>query len=344
MKDSSTSQLKRIAESLQLSQSTVSIVLNGRGDELRISKATQKRVMDAARSVEYSPNIYARRLRKSSESNARVVGIFWSSLFLDESMGRFFRGATSYVEEKQLNCEFIIRFFPPGQLQALSDQFTSWQFSSIIVSGASAKDVEFLSSLDNEVPIVVANDSSANISGISADHYQLGRHCAQTLIDYGHRRIAVVSVDTRSAGSSIRLAGFLDVCRESGVEIPETWLAEIKPDDGEACGRFMDLIFAAGKPPTALFVVRDTSAVNVILAMRERGIRINKDCALLVHGVNKTMQILAPDVAYVDITMEEFARFSIDLAVTLMNNRITTPLKRIMTPKLHAEKLLRLNS
>ncbi|HPF86538.1 MAG TPA: LacI family DNA-binding transcriptional regulator [Candidatus Limiplasma sp.] len=341
MKASSTSPLKQIAESLHLSQSTVSIVLNGRGDELRISEATQKRVREAARSIDYRPNIYARRLRKSSENNARVVGIFWSSLFLDESMGRFFRGATNYVEEKQLNCDFIIRFFLPGKLQAQRDQFTSWQFSSVIVSGASGEDVEFLSSLGNEIPIVVANDSSANISGISIDHYQLGKRCAQTLIDYGHRRIAVVGVDARSAGSSIRLAGFLDSCRENRVDIPDEWMAAIRPDDGEACRQYITSLFTAFQPPTALFVLRDTSAVNVILAMREQGIRINEDCALLVHGVNKTMQVLAPNAAYVDITMEEFAHFSIDLAVTLMNNNITTPLKRIMTPKLQIATLMR---
>ena len=344
MKESSTSQLRKIAESLQLSQSTVSIVLNGRGDALRISKATQRRVMEAARSMDYRPNIYARRLRKSSESSARVIGIFWSSLFLDESMGRFFRGATNYVEEKQLNCDFIIRFFLPGKLYQQRDQFASWQFSSVIVSGANGEDVEFLSSLGDEVPIVVANDSSANISGISIDHYQLGKRCAQALADYGHRRIAIVGVDTRSPGSSIRLAGFLDGCHENGVDVPEAWMAALRPDDGAACDRFVDSIFAAQEPPTALYVLRDISVVNVILSLRERGIGINQDCALLVHGVNKTMQLLAPSVSYVDIQMEEFAHFSIDLAVTLMNNHITAPLKRILTPKLQISTLLRLNS
>lgn len=343
MKQSSSSQLRKIAESLQLSQSTVSIVLNGRGDELRISKATQNRVMEAARAFDYRPNIYARRLRKSSTSTASVVGIFWNSLFLDESMGRFFRGVTSYVEEHSLNCEFIIRFFQSDHLDSLRDQFTSWQFSSIIVSGTSPKDIEMLASLADKVPIVVANDSSADISGISVDHYQLGKRCASTLIAYGHRRIAIIGVDARSPGSSVRLAGFLDGCHEHQVDIPEAWQASLKPDDSLACARFLDQAFADPQPPTALFLLRDNSAVNVLLAMRERSIGVNEDCAVLVHGVSKTMQILAPKVSYVNITMEDFANLSMDLAVTLMNNRIMTPLKRIVTPKLQIDNLLRIN-
>ena len=344
MKKSSTSQLKMIAELLHLSQSTVSIVLNGRGDELRISAATQKRVQEAARNINYRPNIYARRLRKSSVNTACVVGVFWNSQFLDDSMGRFFRGATSYVEDNQFDGDFIIRFFLPGRLNQQRDQFTSWQFSSVIISGANAEDVEFLTALDREIPIVVANDISADISGVSVDHYNLGKRCAQTLIDHGHRRIAVVGVDSRSPGSSIRQAGFLDGCHENDVDIPDEWLSILRADDGAACGRLIDRLFACEKPPTALFVLRDISAVNVILAMRERGIRINQDCALLVHGVNKTMRVLAPNISYVDITMEEFARLSMDLAVTLMNNHITTPLKRVMTPKIKIDTLLRVNS
>lgn len=39
-------QIKQIAEHLGLSSGTVSIVLNGRGDELRISRETQKMVFE----------------------------------------------------------------------------------------------------------------------------------------------------------------------------------------------------------------------------------------------------------------------------------------------------------
>ena len=46
-------QIKQIAEHLGLSSGTVSIVLNGRGDELRISRETQKMVLDTAREMNY---------------------------------------------------------------------------------------------------------------------------------------------------------------------------------------------------------------------------------------------------------------------------------------------------
>ena len=73
-------QIKEIAEKVGVSQSTVSVVLGGRGDRIRISKETQKKVWDAARELNYRPNIYARRLRQAEEEVPYVLAIFWIRL------------------------------------------------------------------------------------------------------------------------------------------------------------------------------------------------------------------------------------------------------------------------
>ena len=61
-------QVKQIAEHLGLSSGTVSIVLNGRGDELRISRETQKIVMDTAREMNYQPG---KNQKKESEDSSQ---------------------------------------------------------------------------------------------------------------------------------------------------------------------------------------------------------------------------------------------------------------------------------
>lgn len=57
-------QVKQIAEHLGLSSGTVSIVLNGRGDELRISKETQKIVLDTAREMNYQSGKNQKKIRR----------------------------------------------------------------------------------------------------------------------------------------------------------------------------------------------------------------------------------------------------------------------------------------
>ena len=52
-------QVKEIAQKSGVSQSTASIVLNGRGDQMRISKATQQKVWETARSMNYKADLYS---------------------------------------------------------------------------------------------------------------------------------------------------------------------------------------------------------------------------------------------------------------------------------------------
>ena len=84
--------IKEIAEKLSLSVGTVSIVLNGRGDAMRISKETQERVRTVAQEMNYQPNIFARRLRNAGNGMPeRVVGVFCNYLYADEIISSIYR-------------------------------------------------------------------------------------------------------------------------------------------------------------------------------------------------------------------------------------------------------------
>ena len=65
--------LKDIAEELRLSKTTVSWVLSGRGNERGISQATQERVKQCARRMNYQPNLLARSLNTGVSSTIGLI-------------------------------------------------------------------------------------------------------------------------------------------------------------------------------------------------------------------------------------------------------------------------------
>ena len=112
MKKSGTIHIKQIAEQAGVSPGTVSLVLNGRGDELRISKVTQQRVKEVAKELNYQPNIYARRLRSTKTGKtSKVIAVFWSTEFMDDMMGRFFLGMQKVLLDGGHEVEFFIQLF-----------------------------------------------------------------------------------------------------------------------------------------------------------------------------------------------------------------------------------------
>src|SRR5580692_1689944 len=84
--------LRMLAEHLELSQTTVSLVLNNSPSAKSIPPETRQRVMEAAERLNYRPNYFARSLR---QSRSMSVGI----LAPDLSEGYFTRVMSGVVEE-----------------------------------------------------------------------------------------------------------------------------------------------------------------------------------------------------------------------------------------------------
>jgi LacI family transcriptional regulator len=64
--------LADIAESLNISKSTVSFVLNGKGKQFNISQNTQKLILEKAKELNYVPNFFAKGLR---EGKTQTIGL-----------------------------------------------------------------------------------------------------------------------------------------------------------------------------------------------------------------------------------------------------------------------------
>src|ERR1700740_315379 len=84
--------LRMLAEHLELSQTTVSLVLNNSPSARSIPDETRKRVMEAAERLNYRPNYFARSLR---QSRSMSVGV----LAPDLSEGYFTRVMSGVVQE-----------------------------------------------------------------------------------------------------------------------------------------------------------------------------------------------------------------------------------------------------
>lgn len=64
--------LADIADSLNISKSTVSFVLNGKGKQFNISPTTQQLILDKAKELNYVPNFFAKGLR---EGKTQTIGL-----------------------------------------------------------------------------------------------------------------------------------------------------------------------------------------------------------------------------------------------------------------------------
>ena len=85
------STIKDIAREAGVSIATVSIVLNGKGQERKISKETQERIYTIASQLNYVPNQSAKKLR-ATQRNSYAIAFFWATDFRINYLARITLG------------------------------------------------------------------------------------------------------------------------------------------------------------------------------------------------------------------------------------------------------------
>ena len=133
--------IKDVAKHANVSISTVSIIINGKSEERKISQETQKKVRQAMKELNYQPNFSAKKLRSSQ--NKKTIALFWTTDFREVMLARFLSGLQTTINKMKLDYDIIIY---PYENDHLCEEQTLTQISNYhgaIIANASQKDLDF---------------------------------------------------------------------------------------------------------------------------------------------------------------------------------------------------------
>jgi len=320
------STIKEIAEKTKLSVGTVSIVLNGRGDEMRISKKTQQRVLEAAQGLGYLPNISARRLRQAGTRNLPAIASFWPSDLAPELLGRFFTGAQSPILEQEFAFEMTIQPYKRGQVERIKEMCDRGVYHGAIITGVSAEEQRYLESNPCSVPAVLFNRESAVYSCVYADSYESGRKVAELFANRGHRKVGtIVPEHLVNSENNLRFRGFVESCAMYGLELEERHIqiATMSMEGGNSAAR--RIVEGGGGLPTAIFFPIGIMAVGALPVFHRAAIRIPDDLEIVTYGDHEAEKYSVPSLTTVKLPVEEMAAASIRLVMELIQNPTAKP-------------------
>jgi LacI family transcriptional regulator len=132
------------------------------------------------------------------------------------------------------------------------------------------------------LPVVVIDDQAAHddTPWISADNRQGAMEAVRHLIRLGHRRIAHISGPEPYLCSQDRREGYWSALEEAGLPFDRT--LDVTGDFTSASG-WAGAIFllTLPEPPTAIFAANDDMAGGVLTAVRQHGLRVPEDVAVV---------------------------------------------------------------
>ena len=266
--------LKILAEYLDLSPATVSIVLNNSPVAKSISPETRERVLEAAKKFEYRPNLHARMLRTRLTNTVGVV--------VPELSEGYFTRLMLGVEESLMQAGYL--YFTVSHL-GRPDLME--EYPDLLISRAVDGFLLVNTELRKKVPLpAVGISSHIQVSGVTnvvLDHKQATFLALRHLYELGHRRIAFMKGQRFSLDSEARWQSIHAVAQEIGIAIqPELciYLEENlwSPELGYRPVREM---LSKTRNFTALFCFNDTAAIGAIRAIQDAGLSCPRDISVV---------------------------------------------------------------
>jgi LacI family transcriptional regulator len=325
-----------IARLAGTSQATVSLVLNNRADEGRISSATRQSVLDAARKLGYTVDLGARRLGHRAGSAAapeltlailRPAGtpIGWLARLLDVTS----ESLALLTKSPQL----VLEDYRPGRLAEFPGMRVALRFHGAIVTSPTPADEEFLESCDLPVPVVVFQRQLARQSSVALDNLAGGRIATEHLIRRGRRAIAAIgSGSIRSSALEQRLHGYRNAIGAAGLGRGER-IALAPRLDEEGGYETAERLLREDRPD-AIFAVSDVLAMGALSAVQRAGLRVPDDVALVGYDDLPFARFLFPALTTMRQPYDSMGHAAVAWLVDAVRNRAERPLREVFQAEL----------
>jgi LacI family transcriptional regulator len=283
-----------VAAMAGVSIASVSFVLNARGAEMRIPEETRQKILGAVEALGYRPNASARELR-TRRSHLLAVSIH-------DIQNHFYSALAVAVQEEAAAAGYDLMIFNTGHrpdrelafLNTVLRRRVDGVITSALTVGADTLDPL----VDADVPVValsnVHTEFHPRVDYLVNDDARAAENAVRHLIELGHRRIGHLGGPRTLRVGRSRLEGYRAALAGAGLpidpalEVEGTLMAHGSAEAGL-------LLLDAQPPPTAIFCANDAMALQVHFVIRQRGLRMPDDVALVgFDDVREATQVDPP--------------------------------------------------
>lgn len=295
-----------LARELSLSPATIS---RGLQNNKRISKETTKRILAKAEEMGYRHNSFASSLRKQK---SHTIGVM-----VHELNSNFITSVLAGIEKvtTEAGYDLIIAHSSESYKKEASNASNLFhkRVDALIASlSFDTKSLDhFQPYFDKGIPVIFFDrvEENSDTPKVIIDNYKSGYQATQHLIEQGCKRIALVTANLNRNVYAQRFRGYKDALGD--FKIPFDQKLVLIKDLSEKCGREAAEEVMKMKPmPDGLFITNDFSAAVCLQTLKEKGVRIPEDIAIVGFNNDAISKIVEPQLStinYPGIDMGEIA-------------------------------------
>ena len=310
--------LKDVAEVAGVSFKTVSRVVN---NDPNVRDELRQKILRIIDEMGYHPNHAARLMRSG---NSSVIGLITDRISTTPYAGNIVKGAQE-AAWKHGQMLFIMNTDEDDALQKIAiETMINRGVDGLIFAAVHHRRLtqEQVTDLKQGVPVVLVDCSSPDpeISSMVPDEETAGFEATRVLIDGGHTRIGFINGPARFPAAGGRHQGYLRALREAGLTSDPQLVVSggwWQRDGYDNASRLLSL----AKPPTAIFCASDRIAMGAYDAIKERGMKIPEDVAIVGFDNHEIIAAhLRPALTTMEIPYYQMGRWAVERVLELRAN------------------------
>lgn len=308
--------LSSIAERTGFSVTTVSRVLCGNAAKYRICKATEDIIVKEARRCAYTPVTLAQKFRTK---HTKTIGLLVPSV----SNPYFADLASGIITELDRNGYLTIVMDTMESETKMVDNARSLAQRNIdgIIAVPCGDNPVALERINQNVPVVLVDRfySNSDLPYVTTNNYKGSVEACDILLSRGYKKIVCIQGELSSGPNRERVKGYYDTMKVAGLED----VTSVVGNEFSIQNGYLETKLLLNKKESidAIFALSNTIVLGAMKAIREVGLRIPEDIAIVSFDDNMYMEYLTPALTRVSQPVGDMAK----LAARILLDRINNP-------------------
>ena len=316
--------LKDIAAKAGVSLTTVSIVLNGRAKDMKISEAMTRKILALGKKMNYRPNHFAKGLRTGKTN---TIG-----LIVDDIANYFFGHLANIVEEEADKLGYTVMFCSSenneGKSRHILNMLVDKQMDGYIIAPTKVMLPELQKLIKEKKPAVLIDRyyKQLDSSYVTIDNINGSLEAVNYLAKRGHRKIALVTNLSDQLQMIQRMEGYQQGLKKSKIPLDQQVIKKIPfgLSDENVVKEIKEFLKLNENKIDSIFFTSNNLGVAGLEALRSIGKKIPDDISVICFDDNDLFRLGMPGISVVSQPIKDIAKKAVEVLIQQINQRSAT--------------------
>ncbi len=312
--------LKEIAGLAGVSASTVSLILNGKAREMRISSALEKKVTSLARKSGYHPNQLAISLRTGK---SQILGLIVESI-----SGHFFAALAKVIEDEAERHGYRVLYCStendPVKGAELLRMLTQRKVDGFLITPTKGMEQEVAKLFEEKQPMVLIDSyfPGLKVPSVMVDNYEGVTKGMNYLLAKGYSKIAFVTIDIPLEQLGLRQKAYSDALRKKHITVSKKRILQVPFSNTQEQTIKAIASFMKAQPDLdAVFFATNYLGIAGLESIGLLNLSIPSDIAIVSFDDEDIFRLFPPGISAIRQPIEAIAKTAMELLMKQINNK-----------------------